>query len=261
MKNLRKYGTEPYSVAVVHGGPGAAGEVASLAKELSNISGTLEPLQTALSVDGQVEELRETLIKSTDIPVTLVGHSWGAWLVYILAARYPELVKKVILVGSGPFEQKYVSGMMELRMSRLTEEERKEIENLAQVLNNSSTENRDSIFSRLGKLISKSDYFEPIEEDGEIEVICREDIYESVWGEAAQLRRSGELLGMGKKINCPVIAIHGDYDPHPAEGVRTPLSKILDDFRFILLEKCGHKPWVERHAKDRFYEILKNELL
>jgi len=64
-------------------------------------------------------------------------------------------------------------------------------------------------------------------------------------------------LELGKKIRCPVIAIHGDYDPHPYEGVKTPLSHILRDFRFILLEHCGHRPWVERAARDRFYKVLK----
>jgi pimeloyl-ACP methyl ester carboxylesterase len=57
-----------------------------------------------------------------------------------------------------------------------------------------------------------------------------------------------------------VVAIHGDYDPHPAEGVQKPLSAILENFRFILLKNCGHKPWVERQARDRFYAVLKVEL-
>ena len=65
---------------------------------------------------------------------------------------------------------------------------------------------------------------------------------------------------LGKNIECPVVAIHGDYDPHPAEGVEKPLASILKNFRFILLQNCGHKPWIEKHAKDIFYEILKQEL-
>jgi len=35
MENPRKYGNRPYEVALVHGGPGAAGEMAPVAKELS----------------------------------------------------------------------------------------------------------------------------------------------------------------------------------------------------------------------------------
>ena len=65
---------------------------------------------------------------------------------------------------------------------------------------------------------------------------------------------------MGSKIKCPVVAIHGDYDPHPYKGVTEPLSKILHDFRVILLKQCGHYPWKERLAKEQFYKILRNNL-
>ena len=74
------------------------------------------------------------------------------------------------------------------------------------------------------------------------------------------MRISGELLELGKNITCPVVAIHGDYDPHPAEGIKDPLSRVLHDFRFLLLENCGHQPWMERGARDKFYGILKKEV-
>lgn len=74
------------------------------------------------------------------------------------------------------------------------------------------------------------------------------------------MRKSGQLLEIACKIRCPVVAIHGDYDPHPAAGVREPLAKVVQDFRFVLLEKCGHKPWAEREARDEFYGVLEREL-
>jgi pimeloyl-ACP methyl ester carboxylesterase len=57
-----------------------------------------------------------------------------------------------------------------------------------------------------------------------------------------------------------VVAIHGDHDPHPAEGVEKPLASVLGCFRFILLQNCGHQPWTERHARDAFYRVLEEEL-
>jgi hypothetical protein len=53
---------------------------------------------------------------------------------------------------------------------------------------------------------------------------------------------------------------HGNYDPHPAEGIKIPLSKTLKGFRFIVIKKCGHYPWLERYSKDRFYNVLKQEI-
>ena len=57
MDNLRMYGSKPYFVAVIHGGPGVPGEMAPVARELSLNTGILEPLQAAETVEGQVEEL------------------------------------------------------------------------------------------------------------------------------------------------------------------------------------------------------------
>ena len=58
-----------------------------------------------------------------------------------------------------------------------------------------------------------------------------------------------------------MVAIHGDHDPPPAAGVREPLAAILKDFYFVLLERCGHQPWIERQARDTFYDILKEALV
>ncbi len=244
---------------MIHGGPGARGEMLPVAVRLSDRRGVLEPLQTALSVSGQVEELRSVLGNHCPDPITLIGHSWGAWLCYLLAAQHPESIRKLILVSAGPFEESYVTGVTETRLGRLAEVERVELRELQKRLSESGERNKVSLFSRFGQLMSKADSFDAITEQSPA-IEYHPDTYEKVWSEAKEMRRSGALLQMGKSIRCPVLAIHGDYDPHPAEGVRKPLSGILKDFRFELLTKCGHTPWLERHARVRFYEIIESEL-
>jgi pimeloyl-ACP methyl ester carboxylesterase len=261
MKNFRVWGKAPYKVAVIHGGPGAPGEMAPVARELSGSTGVLEPLQTANSVEGQVMELVAVIKEHAESPVTLVGHSWGAFLSFIVAARYPSLVKKIILIGSGPFEQKYAENITGDRLNRLTEAERIEGFRLIDIINGSGRAAKDKAMARLGALFAKADTYDALPPEEEPEPLkVSEEINRKVWAEAKELRINGELLEMGKKIKCPVLAIHGDYDPHLAEGVRAPLSFILKDFRFVLLEKCGHEPWRERFARDEFYEVLKNEI-
>jgi pimeloyl-ACP methyl ester carboxylesterase len=296
MKNLRKYGRAPYRVAVIHGGPGACGEMAPVARELTSRWGVLEPLQTAAALEGLIKELKAVLEKNGDIPVTLIGFSWGAWLSFIFAAKYPSIVKKLILVGSGPYEEKYATKILQTRLNRLSEKDRTEAESIIEILNDPAVKDKNTVFARFGALFSKADAYDPIIHKSEVidcsydiyqsvwndvaemrrlfskadaydpiihksEVIdCSYDIYQSVWNDVAEMRRSGELLKLGQHIKCPVVAIHGDYDLHPSQGVQKPLSTILKNFRFIMLKNCGHRPWIERTAKDRFYEILKEEL-
>ena len=107
LKNIRKYGKSPFGIAVIHGGPGAPGCMAPVARELCQKWGVLEPLQTATSLEGQVQELKDVLEEHGDLPVTLIGSLWGAMLSFIFSARYPACTKKVILIGSGAFEEKY----------------------------------------------------------------------------------------------------------------------------------------------------------
>ncbi len=262
MDNLRIYGTSPHSVAVIHGGPGARGEMAPVAQELAGHWGVLEPMQTAASLDGQIEELRATLERHGSLPVTTIGFSWGAWLAFIVSSRYPDLIRKLILVSSGPFEEKYAMGIQEVRMSRLSEEDRTEFKAVIRSLRDPASKDLNFLLDRLGALASRSDAFDPITRalDNYRMVDARGTIFREVWEAAAELRRSGALLDFGRQIQCPIVAIHGDYDPHPAEGVERPLRDILRDFRFVLLKDCGHKPWLERRARDDFYRILRAEL-
>ena len=258
MKNFRKYGKTPFSVAVIHGGPGAGGEMAPVARELASGCGVLEPIQTATSLKGQLEELKTVLEKNADLPVILIGFSWGAWLSFIFAAKNHEFVKKLILIGSGPYEEKYAAEIFKTRLKRLSKMERTEAESLMEVLKNPTHKSRKSNFIRLGALFSKTDTYAPTA--GECEPIdFRADIFHSVWKDGAELRKSGRLLDMGRQIRCSVVAIHGDYDPHPAKGVQKPLNALLKNFQFIMLRRCGHKPWVEREAKEEFFRILKKE--
>ncbi|MFA6527526.1 MAG: alpha/beta hydrolase [Candidatus Babeliales bacterium] len=259
MKNIRIYGKPPFNVAVVHGGPGGAGEVATVAKELSTTRGVLEPLQTKSTIEGQLEELKSVVQENGTLPLTLIGYSWGAWLSFIFAAQNPSLVKKLILISSGPFEASYATNIMKTRLGRLTEQERSEIDLLWEKLKSPTGTEKNKAFAQLEVYISMADAYDPLPSHNEA-LKCHYDIYESIWPEAAELRRSGKLLALGKQIQCPVVAIHGDYDPHPAQGVQKPLSNILKNFRFILIENCGHKPWIERGAQEKFYKLLKEEL-
>ncbi len=130
---------------------------------------------------------------------------------------------------------------------------------MMETLNDPAVRDKNAPLAQLGKLFTKADAYNPLTLDTEgLEV--QYHIYKSVWNDATKLRSSGDLLEIGKQIQCPVVAIHGDYDPHSPEGVQKPLSTVLKSFRFILLKNCGHLPWIEREARDKFYEIIKEEL-
>lgn len=259
---VRSYGKAPCRVVAVHGGPGALGSVAGLAREIAKTYGVLEPMQSKYSIEELIEELKHQIEANCSCPVVVIGHSWGAWLTGLLAQAYPELVAKVILVGSGPLEEQYVHEIGERRKRNMNEKQRAEYDELTACLNSEDTADKDAKLSRLGELVEQADEYEAIVEDIDSRASLPADgtMYTSIWPEAARMRTTGELVQKFRSIRCPITILHGKLDPHPYEGVIQPLKDTAREIHIHLLKKCGHTPWMEKYARDESLKILMDEI-
>lgn len=165
------------------------------------------------------------------------------------------------MVSSGAFDQKYVKDLTNRRLNRLPDAERAQFQAALAGLNDPYARDKDALLAQLGRLVSLADTYAPIDKVEEADPIpVSGEIYRQVWGEAAEMRRTGVLLRSMRNLTCPVVAIHGDSDLSLAAGVSEPLEANLTNFRLVLLARCGHTPWRERFARDTFYEILLSEL-
>lgn len=257
--NPRLHGRPPYIVAVIHGGPGAAGDLNLLAHILSNKYGVIEPLQTKDTIQQQISELDALISAFAENPITLLGHSWGAWLSLLYTTYHSMNIKKLILVSSGPFTKNYAQQISKTRIHRLTTQEKIQLNTLENALTTDYSAIKEQFFIKLANLMKKTDSYELIHHQN-THIIFNYHIHKTIWSEAEQLRQQGELINNLHKIRCPVIAIHGDYDPHPYQSIKETLSSNITDFKFILLKNCGHYPWYEKHARHEFFEILDHEL-
>jgi pimeloyl-ACP methyl ester carboxylesterase len=260
MKNYRTWGKPPYTIAVVHGGPGAPGSVAPVARELSKDMGILEPLQTKDSIDGQIEELVDVLKKYADIPVVLIGHSWGATLSYLTAARFPNIVKKLILIGMPPLSVQDRPDLTSAWLNRLSEAERVDFLSLEKFVWDGKKGDKSASMGRLFRLITKGESYALIKAKDEV-LEYRLNVNVAIFRELTNQPQYLDLTDLGKAIKCHVVAIHGNDDPRPAKIVREPLSKVIKGFKFMLLDKCGHTPWMEKHARKEFFKVLSKEIV
>ncbi len=260
--SVRKYGEGPCEYVVVHGGPGAPGSVSSLARKLSETRTVLEPLQTATSVWGQVEELYQQIREHGKDRVFVLGHSWGAWLVYLLAYKHPETIRKAFLIGAGPFDAAYLPELQRRRLAALSPEEQKEYREMIELLKKPSA-NSDRFLGRLGELAEKADNYcvEATEANSEWMVTIDGKQYQQVFTEAHRMREDGYFKRLATKIHCPIVIIHGKNDTTPAEGVIEPLKGAVRDLGWYVLNKCGHSPWKEKFAQEEFYKIVAREVL
>ncbi|MFA8299649.1 MAG: alpha/beta fold hydrolase [Hyphomicrobiales bacterium] len=256
--NIKFHGDAPYKIITVHGGPGGAGQLNSLTADLSQYCGIVEALQTKFSIDEQIEELRQQAISSCNTKSVVVGHSWGAWLSMLLAAKHPELVQKLILISCGALQEEYKIDQDDLRLSKLNCNQKLRYKSIIERLSSDHKQINNEEFTDLAKLATIADSYCLLNEDNN--TIFNFELFNSVWSEAVELRRSGELINIASKIQCPITIIHGTYDSHPIKGVTEPLKAIKKKHKVIELDKCGHYPWREKFAIDKFFYHLLKEL-
>ena len=248
------HGKAPYKTVLIHGGPGAAGSLNNCAEELNRLtgSGVVEALQSRYSIAELIEELYLQIIKYCQEIPTLIGHSWGAWLAVLFAGKYPKMCKNIVLVGCPPLADKYVKEISLRRLRNLSDEERKIIQ---RVTDNVAT---GEDMTKIPGILEKSDNY-CLESSKKLMADKSDnEMYNRIWNEASELRTSGELLEVFKNIQSRLFLIQGTCDPHPIEGVIKPLEENGIPCKTYILEKCGHNPFMEKYAKEEFYNILQD---
>lgn len=259
MATFRTHGTPPWRVAVVHGGPGACGDLSALARRLSPGRGVLEPWCVGTSVDAQVDEIEATLSAAGADRVVTVGHSWGAWIATLHAVRRPERVAGVVWIGCPPFDTADAASILPTRLARLGEAERAEVLGLWSHLSARPGVDMTAAFARIGRIFARADAHDPIEEETGAPP-PRVDVFRAVWSEAAALRVGGGLRRALSGLRRPVVAFHGEQDPHPVEAIAAVGATLTSGFRLHRYADCGHRPWCERAARDTFLADLEREL-
>ena len=233
--------------------------MAPVARALASTQGVLEPWQSARTVAGEVDELAGQVAAWSAPPVILVGHSWGAWLSLLVAAEHPQLLRRVVLVGSGPLRAKYAREIRRRRQERLGPERWREFEKVERRLSDPKSRPASTALRRLGELSEASDSYSLLPRSS-VQVPVNADVFRAVWGEAEEMRRSGALARALHRVRVPVTVLHGAEDPHPLEGVVEPLRKAGRNPHVIVLPRCGHEPWRERYARRPLFEALRREL-
>ncbi len=245
-------------VVVLHGGPGAPGSAAPLARGLADTFAVLEPFQRGsgaepLTVARHVSDLGALVRARCAAPPALVGWSWGAMLALAYAAAAPGEVASLALVGCGTFDRAARDEFEATVQRRLGAESRAQLERLAQ-----SEPDPDRRLARMAELVLPAYSYEPDPDAGEIEHGgCDGRAHAQTWTDLVRLQDAGTYPAAFAAIDAPVLMLHGAHDPHPGELVRASLAPHVARLEYVELERCGHYPWLERHAREPFFTALR----
>jgi pimeloyl-ACP methyl ester carboxylesterase len=250
------FGQDGHCVIVVHGGPGAYGGSDPVAKELSKTFRTYAPWQrrsgdVRLSVDIHVEDLKQLIeVKFPDKQPAIVGESWGAMLALAFASKYPKMCNCLALVGCGSFSEEVRQELSKRRQERIRNHIAKhpefasdlQLPVLEQVL---KWHDMTDTFARIG-------YAKPAGPEGEFD----RQAFDETWSDMVRCQKERIYPDAFVNISCPVIMIHGDYDPHPGKITADYLKAYIHQLEYKELSKCGHAPDIEKYARNEFYEFL-----
>ncbi len=253
---IRTYGSSGPPVVVLHGGPGAPGYMAPVARGLADSFQVLEPFQRGsggepLTVARHVADLHELLgPRYRAVRPALVGHSWGAMLALAYAAAHPGCAGPLVLVGCGTFDPAARERLQATRDGRMDDRLRQRLARLP-----GEFSDPDERLCVQGRLIQLLDSYELLPTGGEAPA-CDARAHHETWQDMLRLQQEGVYPASFSGIDVPVLMLHGAFDPHPGQRIRASLEPLLPQLEYLEWKRCGHYPWLERAVRDEFLVVL-----
>ncbi|MBW3590161.1 MAG: alpha/beta fold hydrolase [Actinobacteria bacterium] len=168
-----------------------------------------------------------------------IGHSHGASVALELVLKYPASVSMLILIsGVGTYD--YEMSPPQDVLTRLTEEEK-------EILRRPVTTDEEmlqQLLIRLARTCADQSSVEAIREafaDARCTIVsgqAGEAIADQGWSVSDRL----------EEIECPVLVIGGDSDWITPPREVEQLALALPRGELVLLDRCGHFPWIEQPA-------------
>lgn len=257
-------------IIIVHGGPGMAHNY--LFKPFSKLANNNKLIffdqrgnglsdefkqNEKITVDNLVEDL-EALRKEFGIEkLVLAGQSWGAIIAINYAAKYPQNLKKLLLLEPAMGSSDYIPEFAKTIMSRLSQSEKDE---MLALIKNPSIKNDPVLYKKYDNIWFKAYYYDTKKQDPN-----RLDYMDSAMVKKAHASSAMfnpyignfNLYDKMKIITCPLLIIHGEYDPIPNESIQK-MKEAVKHAELNIIKECGHFAHVEKEKE--YFDLIRTFL-
>lgn len=270
----RVMGQEGTPLVVLHGGPGMSQDyllpyMGRLAKTHQVIfydqrgcgKSQVVANNDTIKLDYFIEDIEAIRRAFGFKKISLLGHSWGGHLAMHYAIRHPEAIDKLILSNPTPATSKDFSLFVKEWFRRLASQV-EEIEKLKQ--SEAFVQGDTEAFAKYYSIQNRAYCYHSLDAD---KLNIRQSPYANVNGyKTYEILRNTyiihpfDLTSGLKRLSCKTLIIHGDTDPIPVETAEN-IHKAISGSRLVVLDKCGHFPYVESPEPFFFHVVsfLKDE--
>lgn len=244
-------------VLVLHGGPGADSrylrpQCDALVSVLTSITSInlvyfdqrgaeRSPLNPGVLPAGyaehvaDVEAVRKTLASDQ---VSLVGYSWGGLLALLYALRYPQRVRRLVLLAPAPA---WHSGRLAMQHNFQQAQQRTEVLALREQWLTSENTLNEETHRRRRFALAVAGYFYRAERALEMTPFrVNQRASDAVWQSLGDYDVRSQLSSLHA---LPSVVIQGRQDVIPVESAIATATALRSSL--VLLEECGHAPFVE----------------
>lgn len=198
------------------------------------------------TIDQHVEDLEGVRASYGLETMKLAGQSWGAIIALNYALKYPKRVERLVLLEPAPGSTTYLAPGNAAIRERLGEEGRKTV--AALTASDAFRQGDAQAFKQFMRLWMGA-YFHDRALAGRLgfDYFDQDRVkkfFES--GTAMQPYLTAfDLYPRLREITCPVLIIHGESDPVPAEAV-TRMREALPNATLDMVKECGHFVHLEK---------------
>jgi proline iminopeptidase len=252
-------GGGPYAL-ILSGGPGE--EVRSMqavADELSKRfrcvmleqrgTGRSRPSRydaSTINLNAYIEDI-EALRKHLQVDkLTLVGNSWGMMLALAYAGTYPDHIRAVVTIGSGPLTSDYLAVFSENLRSRLCPSDAEVVEHWSEP-SRRAADFEHAEFERV-RATAPAYFYDRKAALRYAAELRPGDFNPRVVPAFLKAEPSFDLRPKLRAIDAPVLLVQGRQDLAGEANVYEA-HLLIKNSTLKFINRCGHMPWLEQPAQ------------
>lgn len=188
--------------------------------------------------------LADALAASISAPINLIGWSMGGMVALALAARHPDTVARLVLVGTSPAFAARADWPRGMAPEVLAEFARSLVADYRATLSrflSLQARGGDAAREVIGLLRAR--------------MRAQAEPNPAVLAAGLELLRTVDLRDQVGQVRCPTLVVHGAYDTLCAPEAGAWLAEHLPDGRLALHERASHAPFLSH--PDWFVATLK----